>query len=276
MRPILKWAGGKQSLTREIIKLFPEDFPSRSYHEPFFGGGAVFFRIQPKKGSINDINGKLINFYKVVREHPRELIQETKQHSYCKETYYELRERFNIGELDDIEAAALFLYLNKTAYNGLYRVNSDGKFNVPFGRHINPTITPEKRILKASKLLKNVEILNQDFNYIEGYAEKGDIVYLDPPYQPISETAKFTSYTKEGFNLMKHRNLRTLCSALDRKGVLFVLSNSFNKQIEELYTDSSFKINWVSSDRKISSKSSTRGPIRELMITNIDSTCKKK
>jgi DNA adenine methylase len=269
LRPILKWAGGKRSLTREIINLFPEDFKSRSYHEPFFGGGAVFFKIQPKKGSINDINEKLINFYKVVREHPHELIQETKQHPYCKDTYYDLREKFNSGKLDDIEAAALFLYLNKTAYNGLYRVNSDGKFNVPFGRHKNPTITPEKIILQASKLLKNVEILNQDFNYIAGYAEKGDIVYLDPPYQPISETSKFTSYTKEGFGLKKHRNLRNLCFALDRSGVLFVLSNSFSKQIEDLYADSSFKINWVSSERKISSKSSSRGRVKEMLVTNI-------
>jgi DNA adenine methylase len=269
LRPILKWAGGKRSLTREITKLFPEDYKSRLYHEPFFGGGAVFFKIQPKKGSINDINEKLINFYKVVREHPHELIQETKQHPYCKETYYELREKFNSEELDDIEAAALFLYLNKTAYNGLYRVNSDGKFNVPFGRHKNPTITPEKIILNASKLLKNIEILNQDYNYIEEYAEKGDIVYLDPPYQPISETSKFTSYTKDGFDLNKHRNLRDLCITLDEKGVLFVLSNSFSKQIKKLYTDSPFKINWVSSERKISSKSSSRGRVKEMLVTNI-------
>ena len=167
VNPILKWAGGKRQLIPEIINLFPNDYKQRTYHEPFFGSGAVFFKIKPKKGSINDINSRLMNFYKIVRDKPEELIKEAGKYPYHKSTYYKLRDHFNNDELDPVEEAALLLYFNKTGFNGLYRENSKGEFNVPFGRYKNPTIVPENKIRKASKILKNIEILNQDFSYVQ-------------------------------------------------------------------------------------------------------------
>lgn len=268
--PVLKWAGGKRTLIPDIINLFPTDFKDRSYHELFIGGGAVFFKIKPKTGTINDVNSHLMNFYRVVKDNPQELISEASKYSYNKKSYYNLRERFNQPNLSKIENAALLLYLNKTAFNGLYRVNSKGKFNVPFGRYKNPTIVPKKRILTASNILKNIEINNEDFSYILDVAEKGDVCYLDPPYQPISSTAYFTSYSKKGFNFIEQIRLRDLCISLSEKEIFFVLSNSYTEQIEKLYSEvKEFKIITVKAKRAISSKASTRGAIKEILVTNI-------
>jgi len=268
--PVLKWAGGKRGLIPDIIGLFPANFKDLNYHEPFVGGGAVFFKIKPKSGSINDINSRLINFYRVVRDKPEELIAEARQYKYDEDSYYKLRDRFNHSKLSDVEEAALLLYFNKTAFNGLYRVNSKGEFNVPFGRYKNPTIVPETRIRAASKILKNVEIFNKDFSYIVNYAEEGDLCYFDPPYQPVSATANFTSYSEEGFDLNEQKRLRDTCIKLDEKGVLFVLSNSYVDPIREMYEEvDNFRIVIVQARRAISSKASTRGPINEILVTNI-------
>jgi len=270
VEPILKWAGGKRSLIPDIIDLFPADYKNRTYHEPFVGGGAVFFKIRPRSGSINDINPRLINFYRVVRDKPEELIREARQYSYDEDSYYGLRGRFNQPNLPDVEEAALLLYLNKTAFNGLYRVNSKGEFNVPFGRYKNPKIVPERRIMSASRILRRVEMLNEDFSYITNYADKGDLCYFDPPYQPVSDTANFTSYSAEGFDLGEQRRLRDTCIELDGDGVLFVLSNSYVDPIREMYEEvDSFRIEIVQARRAISSKASTRGPINEILVTNI-------
>ncbi|MBM3291977.1 Dam family site-specific DNA-(adenine-N6)-methyltransferase, partial [Candidatus Bathyarchaeota archaeon] len=164
VEPILKWAGGKRSLIPSIIKLLPKDYPQKTYHEPFFGGGALFFTLEPKKGSINDINSRLINFYRVVRDQPEELIEQAQKYPYEKEAFYKIREKYNTKEITQVEDAAITLYLNKSAFNGLYRVNSKGKFNVPFGRYKNPTIVDVERIRLASKLLKNVSIFEKDFS----------------------------------------------------------------------------------------------------------------
>jgi DNA adenine methylase len=268
--PILKWAGGKRTLIPDIIDLFPVDFKDRPYHEPFFGGGAVFFKIKPKTGTINDINSRLMNFYRVVKDNPHELISEAGKYSYDEKSYYNLRDRFNQPDLSKIEYAALLLYLNKTAFNGLYRVNSKGKFNVPFGRYKNPTIVPKKRILTASKILKKVEIHNEDFSYVLDKANKGELCYLDPPYQPISDTANFTSYSEEGFDFIEQRRLRDLCINLNEKEVFFVLSNSHSEPIEQLYLEvKEFTMRTVKAKRVISSKASTRGSIDEILVTNI-------
>ena len=189
MTAILKWAGGKRSLVQAIIYMFPPDYKKRVYHEPFLGGGATFFTVSPHKGTINDLNPRLVNFYRVVRDRPIELIAEASKHPYEKDTYYRLRERFNEGGLDTVEDAALLLYLNKTGYNGLYRVNSHGKYNVPFGTYKNPTIVPEEDIYAASETLRRVELLCEDFSYLLDVAREGDIVYLDPPYEPLSRTS---------------------------------------------------------------------------------------
>ena len=182
MKPILKWAGGKSSLIQDIKMFLPKDIEKRKYHEPFFGGGALFFDLEPKKGTINDVNEKLINFYKIVKEQPESLILEAsayQKYATDVEKYYELREEFNDSNLSDLKSAALFLYFNKTAYNGLYRVNSQNKFNVPIGKYKKPNIVNKKRIREASKILKNIEILCEDFIYIEKKSSEGDFCYFD-------------------------------------------------------------------------------------------------
>ncbi|MHA1800574.1 MAG: DNA adenine methylase, partial [Candidatus Heimdallarchaeaceae archaeon] len=239
-------------------------------HEPFVGSGAVFFTIEPKKGTINDINEHLINFFKIVRDSPEELIQKTHEYKYEKETFYMLRDRFNEEPITDLERAALFLYFNKTAFNGLWRVNSKGKFNVPFGRYKNPTIVPEDRIRESSKVLQNIDITSTDFAYVLDVSSEGDLCYFDPPYEPVSETAYFTSYTAKGFDMKEQERLSQLCHKLDEKGVYFVLSNSHVKQIVDLYdSNPKFKIEIVQARRAINSNAKKRGPINEILVTNI-------
>jgi len=211
-----------------------------------------------------------MNFYRVVKDTPQELISKANKYSYDEKSYYKLRDRFNQPNISTVEKASLLLYLNKTTFNGLYRVNSKGEFNVPFGRYKNPTIVPKKRILMVSKILKNVEIYNEDFSYILNIANEGDICYLDPPYQPISDTANFTSYSVEGFDFYEQRRLRDLCINLSEKGIFFVLSNSKAESVEKLYSEvKEFSISIVKAKRVISSKASTRGSINEILVTNI-------
>jgi len=267
--PVLKWAGGKRGLLPKIKSCFPKDFRSRRYHEPFLGGGAVFFWLKPKRGSINDVNRRLMNFYMVLRDEPEALINEAKKYPYNEGAYYKLRDRFNQKEIDPIEEAALLLYFNKTAYNGLYRENSKGEFNVPFGSYNKPTIVHERRLLKASKVLKRVEILYEDFSHILNTAGEGDLCYLDPPYQPISETANFTDYSKNGFDFNDQRRLRDVCVKLHEMGVVFVLSNSYSESVRELYEEIKvFSVETVCAKRVISSNVSTRGIVKEILVTN--------
>ena len=268
MRPLLKWAGGKRSQVERIVDLFPGDFHDREYHEPFFGGGAVFFHTEPSSGSINDVNPKLMNFYRVVRDDPEALIEEASKYRYLKAEYYEHRSRYNSPGLSDVECAAILLFLNKTAYNGLYRVNSKGEFNVPFGRHVNPTITKPRSIMRASRLLKDVEIHCGGYDYILGVAKEDSFCYMDPPYYPASDTANFTDYSMNGFKVGDQEKLRDLCLELDRKGVVFVLSNSHTEKIVELYGGHGFRIESLKTRRSISSKVSSRDSGYDLLITN--------
>ncbi|MCX6649117.1 MAG: Dam family site-specific DNA-(adenine-N6)-methyltransferase [Candidatus Bathyarchaeota archaeon] len=233
MTAILKWAGGKRSLVQFIVSTFPPDYEERAYHEPFLGGGAAFFTVRPRRGTVNDVNPRLVNFYRVVRDSPDALIAEASRHPYEKETYYRLRDRFNEGGLDAVEDAALLLYLNKTGYNGLYRVNSRGKYNVPFGTYSNPTIVPEEDIHAASQALRRVELRCEDFSYLLDAAHEGDIIYLDPPYEPTSRTSNFNTYSPTGFPWAEQVRLSETVRELDALGVLFVLSNS--EPVKRLY-----------------------------------------
>ena len=269
-RPVLKWVGGKRRLIDDIVSLLPRDYQTRAYHEPFFGGGALFFHLEPKGGSINDVNKRLMNFYKVLRDYPDELIEEASKYEYEKGEYYRLRTRFNEGPLGDVEDAAILLYLNKTGYNGLYRVNSKGAYNVPFGRYKNPRIVDEDRIKEASRLLMNIDIFSERFYNVLSHAKSGDIVYFDPPYLPVSETSDFTSYSKTGFGYDDHVLLRDTCLELDGKGVLFVQSNSYVAPVIKLYSDiEGFMIEVVQMNRPINSKASKRGEVKEILVTNI-------
>ncbi len=268
MRPLLKWAGGKRSLVERILSYFPDDHVECSYHEPFMGGGAVFFSLEPVGGSVNDINPRLMNFYKVVRDSPEELIEVAGGYRYDKEEYYRLRSRFNIRPVDLVEDAALLLYLNKTGYNGLYRVNSKGEFNVPFGRYKNPTIVHPERILSASRLLRDVDICCGDFLYLLEAAEAGDLCYLDPPYMPASSTAHFTDYSAGGFTEEDQRRLRDMCVELNSRGVVFVQSNSDTEPVRDLYTGTGFELVSLRTRRMISSKVSSRSKGHDLLITN--------
>ena len=265
MTAILKWAGGKRSLAPAIVATFPPDYAERRYHEPFLGGGAVFFAVKPRRGTANDVNPRLVNFYRVVRDEPAALIAEASKHPYEKETYYRLRERFNAGGLDPVEDAAILLYLNKTGYNGLYRVNSRGVFNVPFGTYRNPKIVSESDILDASEALGRVELRCEDFSYLLDEAREGDLVYLDPPYEPLSRTSNFNTYSPTGFSWSEQERLAGIVRELDRRGVLFTLSNS--EPVKRLYRG--FRVRVVHANRSINTKTSARGPVREIIVTNI-------
>ena len=261
IQPLIKWAGGKRGLLSIYKYFFPKSF--NTYHEPFLGSGAVFFFLKPKKAVLIDKNEDLINFYTVVRDKPFELMESMKKHKVDKEYYYKIRSK---KPKDPVERASWFLYLNKTAYNGLWRVNSKGEFNVPFGRYKKVTFFNKDNLLKASELLRKATILCGDFSLVLEYAKVGDFVYFDPPYFPISETAKFTHYTSENFTKDDHIRLSKVFKELDRKGVLLMLSNSDTEFIRNLY--SGYNIREVIANRYINCKGDKRKGIKELVITN--------
>jgi DNA adenine methylase len=265
MTAVLKWAGGKRSLIQAILSTFPPDYENRVFHEPFLGGGAVFFTVRPRRGTVNDVNPRLINFYRVVREEPGRLVEEASKYTYDRDTYYRLRDHFNEGSLSPVEDASLLLYLNKTGYNGLYRVNSRGLFNVPFGTYRNPTIVPIDDIYAASEALRRVEIRNEDFSYLLDATREGDLVYLDPPYEPVSRTSNFNTYNPTGFPWGEQERLSETIRELDARGALFVLSNS--EPVGKLYKG--FTIKTVHANRSINTKATARGPVREIIVTNI-------
>ncbi|RTZ59862.1 MAG: DNA adenine methylase [Gammaproteobacteria bacterium] len=265
IKPLIKWAGGKRNLLKIYKKLFPKKF--NRYHEPFLGSGAVFFFLRPKKAVLIDKNEELINFYEVVRDHPLELMELVSTYKVDKDFYYQIRE-LDPKKLSKIERAARFLYLNKTAYNGLWRVNSKGKFNVPFGRYKKVKFFDRENLLRASELLKNAVILHSDFEEVTKYAQKGDFVYLDPPYYPISETSNFRNYTSKGFSKEDHLRVYKVFRTLTEKGCYVMLSNSNSPFIRELFKD--FVITEVFANRFINSKAEGRKPIIELVIRNYE------
>ena len=253
-KPILKWAGGKTQLLEHLLPKIPKEY--NKYIEPFFGGGALFFALKPNNSIIADSNPELINLYRVIAKDVNSLISELNNLKNEKDFFYDMR-RKEFSELSEIEAAARTIFLNKTAFNGLYRVNKKGQFNVPFGYYKNPKILDEDQLLAASKLLKKTKILLGDFkDVLCENAKKGDFIFLDPPYLPVSKFSDFKRYTKEQFHEKDQISLANLVNKLSKKGCHILLTNSNHPLIHELYKD--FNIDIYKTKRNINSKSTNR------------------
>lgn len=273
IRPFLKWAGGKRQLLKEIEKYIPEQKDITTYYEPFLGGGAVLFNLLPQKAIVNDYNSDLINTYEVVRDNVEELIQDLSKHENTADYFYKIRSwdrEPGFENLSKIKKASRLIYLNKTCYNGLFRVNSNGEFNTPFGKYKNPNIVNEDVIRSVSKYLNNNDIrfLNGDFEQSLKNIRKGAFVYLDPPYHPISSSSNFTGYTLDGFSENDQIRLKNLCDKLTERGIRFFLSNSSSPLILALYKD--YKIEYVRARRAINSVGDGRGEIKEVLIRNYE------
>ncbi|KLE14816.1 MULTISPECIES: DNA adenine methylase [Clostridium] len=270
--PVLKWVGGKRQLMNDIVKLLPKTYTT--YYEPFIGGGAVLFELQPNKAVINDVNGELINLYNVIKYDVELLIEDLRKHENTPEYFYEIREldrdRNEYGKLSEVEKASRIIYLNKTCFNGLFRVNKAGEFNSPFGKYKNPNIVDEVTLRAVSKYFNkaDVKILNGDFESSLKGIRKGSFVYLDPPYDPVSNSANFTGYDKGGFNRDEQIRLKKLCDKLNKRGVKFLLSNSATDFIKDLYKD--YDITIVKAKRAINSNGNARGEVDEVLVRNYE------
>lgn len=273
IKPVLKWAGGKRQLIKYIQKEYPQKF--NNYFEPFIGGASVFFDLKPTKITyINDFNPEIINVYETIKNFPNELIHKLEKHNrnHSKEYYYRIRnldrDEEAFANIDNISKAARTIYLNRTCYNGLFRVNRKGYFNTPMGRYVNPLICDKDNILNISAYFNSSKINFScgDFSKILLKAKKNDFVYLDPPYYPISVSSSFTDYTKNGFSKEDQLRLFEACKKLDEKKALFMQSNSDCDFIWELYKD--FNIEKIPVKRYINSKSNGRKQIFELIIKN--------
>lgn len=262
-RPFLKWAGGKSRLLPQYVPYFPKSF--KAYYEPFLGGGALFFHLLPQRAVLRDVNAELINAYCSVRDDVVRLIELLQHHAlnHDQSYYYEMRSR---QFTNNLERAARFIYLNKTCYNGLYRENSRGQFNVPIGRYKNPQICPEKLLLSASDHLRNARIEAGNFDLVLHEADAGDWVYFDPPYYPISATSNFTAYSRYAFGEAEQIRLRDTFAKLAYQGVKVMLSNSDCDFIRELYRD--FSMFPIAANRVINSHADKRGKISELLIVS--------
>lgn len=290
-KPFIKWVGGKSQLIEQLDSYLPADFDKWehvTYIEPFVGGGAMLFHMLQRHPNIqhaiiNDINSDLIMCYRTVRDKPTELIASLKDieirylalqtEEIRKEFFLTIRDRYNEKNLDPIENTTYFFFLNRTCFNGLYRVNKKGGFNVPFGKYPNPTICDPKTILIDSELLQRVEILNGDFESTYTYTRDNTLFYFDPPYRPLSDTSSFNDYTKEAFNDDAQIRLKEYCDRLNGAGASFMLSNSDGKGkneednfFDELY--SAYQIERVWASRSINSNPNKRGKLTEILVRN--------
>ena len=276
-KPFVKWVGGKGKLIPDLENFFPKKF--NNYFEPFVGGGALFFYLTQSRSipsaSINDINPKLIITYNEIKNNPKKLILllkkiELKYKKLSQEKqkifFYEMREKYNKNNLDKLNTTAYLIFLNKTCFNGMYRENSKGEYNIPFGDQKNPTICDEENILAVSKCLKNTEITNLSFEKAVNKCKKGDFVYFDPPYYPINTTSNFTGYSKSTFGQKQQEKLAGVFKKLAKRGCFVMLSNSNTTFIKDLYKN--FHINYLDAARSINSKGSKRGKIKEIVVTN--------
>lgn len=272
-KPFVKWVGGKRQLLRQFrdLKLYPPDEfdPTvNTYFEPFVGGGAVFFDLLPKNAELSDLNHELVVAYKTIKCSVDELIESLKTHIYDKDYYLEVRAQ-DPKELPDIDVASRFIFLNRTGFNGMYRVNKKGEFNVPFGRYENPLICDEQNLRRVSTALQKVWIEERGYDAVLDRTKKGDFVYFDPPYHPVSATSSFTSYTSSDFTEEDQTELRDLYLKLHEKGVYVMLSNSDTPLINDLYSkQNGIRVHKVSAGRSINSKADGRGKITEVVVTN--------
>jgi len=293
VKPFLKWAGGKGKLIPQLLEYLPYDFSSQpiTYIEPFIGGGAMLFFIlrnftNVRKAVINDINTRLIATYRTIKRNPQGVIDRlaAMQGDFYlltpdeqKDYYMFARQRFNSGNLDDEEVSAHLIFLNHTCFNGLYRENAKGEFNVPFGRYTKPVICDAQNILSVSRLLQKVEILQGDFQATANYIDENTFFYLDPPYRPLSATSNFNSYSGNKFGDEEQERLKHFCDTLDARGCRFLLSNADCKSVnpEDDFFDylyRQYQIHRISAARSINANPTKRGKLSELLICNYRNT----
>jgi DNA adenine methylase len=274
-KPFVKWVGGKRQLLAQFYKmnLYPPelfDIKTGRYFEPFVGGGAVFFDLLPEKGFLSDLNKELVTTYNVIKNDVEGLIASLKKHKTDKEYFLKVRAQ-DPKKLGDMAVASRFIFLNRTCFNGMYRVNSKGGFNVPYGKYTNPLICDESNLKKVNKALQGIEIKHQDYKEVLKSAKKGDFIYFDPPYYPVSKTASFTSYTAESFLDKEQVELRDTFLELHKRGCFLMLSNSDTPFINRIYSELEkygIRISKVDAGRMINSKASGRGKIKEVLVTN--------
>lgn len=271
--PFLKWVGGKRQIMPEIIKHLPPRITGYTYCEPFLGGGAVLFNLQPRNAIINDFNLELINVYQVIRNNLEELLVDLRQHINDADYFYNLRGLDRTAEyvnLTDVQKASRVIFLNKTCFNGLYRVNNSGEFNSPFGRYVNPNIVNEPTLRAVSNYLNlnNIQFRNGDYAQVLIEADRNTFVYLDPPYHPVSASSNFTGYVQGGWGEADQIRLREVCDELNERNVKFLLSNSSTKFIIDQYQD--YHISTVKANRAINSNGAKRGEVDEVLIRNYE------
>ena len=266
-KPFLKWVGGKRQLLGKLTQRLPKVIAR--YHEPFLGGGALFFDLaglrKIKKAFLSDANAELINTYAMVRDEVEPLILSLRNLRHSEEDFYRIR-ALKPAELPPIERASRLIYLNKTCYNGLYRVNSRGEFNVPFGRYKSPLICDAINLRACSKVLKDAELSCRSFESVKNRAKKGDFIYFDPPYHPVSKTSNFSGYSRGGFGEADQKKLGEIFSKSAEKGCWVMLSNSDSKFTRDLYVG--WDIETVNATRAVNSKASGRGPVKEILVRN--------
>lgn len=273
-RPFLRWVGGKYQLARVLVEFAPSDASERVYHEPFLGGASLFFALQHPKARLSDLNGHLIECYKAIRDHPAEVSRALRRHMSKddEDYYYRVRDRYNRADVG-VSRAAMFLYLNRTCFNGVFRVNRNGEYNVPYGHKESPTFPSKSELLRVAGALKKAKLAAHGYVRAMKAAKSGEFVYLDPPYPPLNGTSFFTHYTPDRFGPVDQKALAEQVRLLDKRGCLFLLSNADTPLIRRLYRG--FRIHPLSVTRFVTS-SKTKHRVREVLVTNYSPKHKSK
>ena len=267
-KPFLKWAGGKGNLIKYLKSFFPSNF--NTYFEPFLGGGAIFFHLNPEKAMINDFNEELIDVYVEIKNNPEKLmiaLDKLQPKVDDKDFFYSIRAK-KTSRMSTLNRVCRTIFLNKTCFNGMYRVNSKGEFNVPKGSMKNPRLYNRENLVACSESLQETEIVSGDYKNVLKKVKKNDFVYLDPPYDPLSKTSSFTSYTKNDFGKDEQLELANLFEALNKKGAILMLNNSDTEYTRELYKN--YRIEIIKAPRFVAAKGKSRKPVNELVVMNYE------